>query len=274
MIDIKNISYVYLGRESEQSALKDLSLKIEEGEFLSVVGRNGSGKSTLAKVLGGLFTPTSGEFILDGVTSAEPENIWRHRRLVGMIFQNPESQIVATTVEDDVAFGPENLGLDPKEIRERVDESLAMVNLTDLERFEPHLLSGGEKQRLAIAGVLAMKPKYLVLDEPTSMLDPKGRRDLMEIIKKLNKEQGVAVILITHRMEEAAMAERIVALDNGAIQADLLTREFFASSALIEGLALDVPFAIGLSDDLKRAGLNLPKILTAQELVEAICSLS
>lgn len=274
MIELKSVSYSYPLGQGRKLALKDISLTIGRGEFVAIVGSNGSGKSTLAKILSGLFTPSGGELIVGAFSTANPENIWQIRQAVGMIFQNPESQIVGVTVEDDVAFGPENLGLSSKEIVKRVKEALRLVSLIGKERFEPHLLSGGEKQRLAVAGVLAMRPSCLVLDEPTSMLDPKGRRELLEILASECAGQGRTIILITHRMDEACLAKRVIALDKGSIVADLSTRDFFSSFQLLERLGLDPPFAVALKNDLIRAGLNLPNILTSAELIEAICSLS
>ncbi len=273
LIELKEVSYSYPAASGRGPALKGVSLKVESGEFIAVLGKNGSGKSTLALLLTGLGLPSEGEVLLDGSKVETKEDIFELRKSVGLIFQNPDGQIVATTVEDDVAFGPENLGLSSKEIRERVDEAIGRVGLSGLELAEPHLLSGGEKQRLAIAGALAMKPRLLLLDEATSMLDPKGRERLFEILRREREEAKRGVILITHRLEEAALAERIIALSEGHIECDLCSEEFLQDAALIERLGLDLPFALKIRLRLKEAGIRIPEIKTLDELAEAICSL-
>ncbi|HDP70168.1 MAG TPA: energy-coupling factor transporter ATPase [Actinobacteria bacterium] len=274
MIEISNLTHVYEQVDREIIALKDLSLNIREGEFVVFVGRNGSGKSTLAKHLNGLLLPTSGSVKIDGFETSLEENLWKIRQRVGMIFQNPDNQIVATVVEEDVAFGPENLGVPREEIRRHIDEALRSVHMSEYARFEPHLLSGGQKQRVAIAGVLAMEPKYLVLDEPTSMLDPKGKREVIEIIQKLNKEQGVTVILVTHSIEESIYADRIVGIGRGQIVLDASPRDFFGETELLEGLGVDMPSAALLSLKLQKEGYEISRALSMEELADSLCSLN
>lgn len=242
---VRDLEYIYSARgESEPfRALSNINFSINEGEFIAVVGRNGSGKSTLAKHLNGLLLPTNGTVcIFDKYTHAE-DLIWEIRSQVGMVFQNPDNQIVATTVEEDVAFGPENLGVAPAEIRKRVEESLEKVNMLKYIHHSPHMLSGGQKQRVAIAGVLAMNPKCLVLDEATSMLDPVGRRDIMSIIRKLNKEDRITVILITHHMDEAAHADRVLVINNGQLVLEGTPRNVFANTEILKKAGMDIPQA-------------------------------
>lgn len=242
-------------------ALDGISLDIEKGSFVAVVGMNGSGKSTLAKCLNGLLTPTSGSVVVDGFDTADDETIWDVRRRVGMVFQNPDNQLVSSIVEDDVAFGPENLGVDPAEIRERVDNALIRVGMFELRDKGAHMLSGGQKQRIAIAGAIAMKPDCIVFDEPTAMLDPKGRTGVMEIIKDLHSE-GITCILITHFMNEAEQAERVVVLKNGKVLCDRTPEALFSDREMIERAGLEMPPAIELRD---KAGL--PETLTTAEAI-------
>ena len=274
MIKISNLTHAYKQTDHAIVALDDISLDIHEGEFIVFVGRNGSGKSTLAKHLNGLLTPTKGTVEVDGMGTHLEENLWKVRQRVGMIFQNPDNQIVATIVEEDVAFGPENLGIPQGEIRERVDDALKSVHMLEYARFEPHLLSGGQKQRVAIAGVLAMKPKYLILDEPTSMLDPRGKREVLETIRKLNSEQGVTVVLITHSMDEAIYADRVVAMDCGSIVLDAPPREFFDETKLLKEIGINLPPAALLSRELKKESYDLKKALSIEELAGTLCSLN
>lgn len=242
-------------------ALKGIDLGIEKGSFIAVIGMNGSGKSTLAKCLNGLIVPTEGKVIVDGFDTADDEHIWDVRSRVAMVFQNPDNQIVSSIVEDDVAFGPENLGIEPAEIRRRVDDALKKVGMYEQRVKGAHMLSGGQKQRIAIAGAVAMRPECIVFDEPTAMLDPKGRKRVMEIIKELNAE-GITCILITHFMEEAAEADRAIVLNNGKVLCDMAPAELFADRALIDEAGLELPPAIDLRD---RAGL--PAGLTTAEAI-------
>lgn len=267
-IEVKNIVFSY---EEGAEILKDFSLSIEKGSFVAILGHNGSGKSTLAKLLNGLNLPDSGKVLIDGIDTADEEKAMDIRNKVGLVFQNPDNQIVATIVEEDVAFGPENLGLDRKEIRKRVDESLEAVGMQEYMRHEPHRLSGGQKQRVAIAGILAMQPECVVFDEPTAMLDPRGRKDVMSIIKKLNKEMGKTVVLITHYMDEATKADRVVVIDSGKIIADGKPKKVFNEVELLKNVGLDVPQPTELIYKLKKAGVAFDDgIIHADECVEAI----
>lgn len=272
-IEIKNLVHRYEGRdESEPPALRGVNISVEEGEFLAIVGVNGSGKSTLAKHLNAILLPTEGSVTVDGRNTAAPAELWEIRKTVGMVFQNPDNQIIAAIVEDDVAFGPENLGIPPEEIRQRVKDALADVRMEKYRDFAPHLLSGGQKQRIAIAGALAMQTRCLVLDEPTSMLDPVGRRSLMETVKRLHREQGITVILITHFMEEAIEADRIVVLSKGQVVMEGTPREVYCREQEMKALGLDVPLAAEVAARLRRNGLKLPEdIMTDEELAAALC---
>lgn len=276
MIKLANVSYVYgEGTENEALALDKINLEVADGEFVAILGRNGSGKSTLARHLNGLLLPAQGEVEVDGLKTSNPEDLWKIRQKVGMIFQNPDNQIVATIVEEDVAFAPENLGLPPEEIKRRVDEALRMVHLNKYARYEPHLLSGGQKQRLAIAGALAMKPKVLVLDEPTAMLDPVGRKEVLEAALSLNKKQGTTVVYITHFAEEAAVADRVALMDGGRIAALGSPREIFADPAKVKKLGVDIPPVVELAGRLVKAGVKIDfPPLTVEEMVTRLCSLS
>lgn len=261
--------------ESEQTqALQGVSLEIEPGEFIAIVGRNGSGKSTLAKLINAILTPTSGEVWVDGINTKDETAIYAIRQIAGMVFQNPDNQIVATIVEEDVAFGPENLGVPPAEIRHRVDDALQEVGMSEYALHPPHLLSGGQKQRIAIAGVLAMHPKILILDESTAMLDPSGRHEVMESALRLNREKGMTVVLITHHMDEAVRAERVVVLEAGSIVLDGSNREVFAQVSRLRELGLDVPQVTSLAESLRGDGIMLrPDTLTVAEMVEQLCQL-
>lgn len=261
-IKVENISYSYGGDNGERiSVIRDLSLGIEEGEFVAVLGHNGSGKSTLAKLLNMILSPDEGHIYIDGKDITDEnmgeEDIFSLRKKVGMVFQNPDNQLVATIVEDDVAFGPENLGVPSAEIRQRVDEALATVGMTKYAHHEPHRLSGGQKQRVAIAGIIAMTPKCIIFDESTAMLDPIGRREVMSTIKKLNKKFGITVIMITHYMDEAAMAGRVLVLDGGRIALDGSPEEVFEREELLRSFGLDVPQCTALVHKLRRAGVEL-----------------
>lgn len=272
LIEIEHLSHVYhAGEEGEQTALDDLSLSIERGEFVAVLGSNGSGKSTLAKHLNALLLPTSGACRIDGIDTREEADVWRIRQKVGMVFQNPDNQLIAAVVEDDVAFGPENLGVPSKEIRRRVDEALKAVNMTEFRSYAPHLLSGGQKQRIAIAGTLAMQTEAIVFDEATAMLDPEGRAEILSIVQRLHEEQGITVVYITHFMEEAAAADRILVLDHGQLVMDAPPREVFRHARELRALGLEVPLAVELRDRLRAAGVALPEdLLTPAELVAAL----
>ncbi|MFV0635213.1 energy-coupling factor transporter ATPase [Mitsuokella sp. WILCCON 0060] len=274
-IELEHLSHDYhAGTEQEHRALDDITLQIEAGEFVVILGANGSGKSTLAKHLNALLIPSSGSCRVAGMDTASEEDLWKIRQQVGMVFQNPDNQLIAAIVEDDVAFGPENLGMKPDEIRESVLQALESVHMTHYRKFAPHLLSGGQKQRVAIAGALAMKTKCLVLDEPTAMLDPQGRGEVMETIRRLHREQGITIVHITHFMEEASFADRVIVMDKGHVVRDGTPREVFAEADMLKKLGLDVPLAAELGLALRHDGLPLPKdILTDEELVQAVLAL-
>ncbi|MEG0371279.1 MAG: energy-coupling factor transporter ATPase, partial [Clostridium sp.] len=252
----------------------NVNVSIKKGEFVVILGHNGSGKSTLAKHFNAILLPKSGDVLVDGLNTKDEEKIWNIRQNAGMVFQNPDNQIVATIVEEDVAFGPENLGVSPDEIRLRVDDALTAVNMLEYKDHGPHLLSGGQKQRVAIAGVLAMKPKCIILDEPTAMLDPSGRREVISTIKRLNKEENITIVLITHYMEEAAEADRIIVMDLGKPVIEGTPREVFAEVEKLKKIGLDVPQMTELSYRLRQSGVALKKdILTIEEMVDEICRL-
>ena len=274
ILKIENLIFEYAQYEDGENvrAVDDVSLEIERGSFTAIIGRNGSGKSTLAKNINGLLLPTSCTVYVNGIDTCDESQIWEVRQTVGMVFQNPDNQLVSTIVEDDVAFGPENMGIAPEEIRLRVDEALKAVGMYEHRKKAPHLLSGGQKQRIAIAGAIAMKPECIVFDEPTAMLDPSGRRDVMNIIKDLNKE-GITVVLITHFMEEAASADRVIIMDRGVILADGTPQEIFKESDKIREINLDVPLAVDLADRLRKNGIDVPQnIISTEELIEWVLS--
>lgn len=275
MISIKNLSFKYdYEDENAKQILKDIDLEIKEGEFLALLGHNGSGKSTLAKLINGLLIPGEGDVLVDGMNTKNEEEIWNIRRNAGMVFQNPDNQLVATIVEDEVAFGPENLGIEPAEIRKRVDKALEDVGMSDYKKNAPHLLSGGQKQRVAIAGILAMSPKYIILDEPTAMLDPSGRREVIDTLVKLNKEENKTIILITHYMEEAAISDRVVVMEDGNIVLSGKPREVFSQVEEIKKLGLDVPQVTELAYELKKDGIEIStEVLNIEEMVKEICHL-
>jgi energy-coupling factor transport system ATP-binding protein len=253
-------------------ALRGVDLSIEPGEFVALVGPNGSGKSTLARHFNALLLPTGGQVWVDGMLTSDPRHVWGVRERVGMVFQNPDNQFVASTVEEDVAFGPENRGLPPDEIRRRVDEALTLVGMTDYRTHPPQRLSGGQKQRVAIAGALAARPKCIVFDEPTSMLDPPGRRGVLEIIRRLNSDEGISVILITQSMDEAAVARRVLVLHQGCMVMDGPPDQVFEKAGWLRDLGLDLPFAVEVSQRLRERGIRLPPgLLTVRELAEALC---
>ena len=252
-------------------AIDNLNLEIERGSFTAIIGKNGSGKSTLAKNLNGMLLPTEGVIYVDGFDTRDDDNIWNVRQTAGMVFQNPDNQLVSAIVEDDVAFGPENLGIEPAEIRRRVDKALEDVNMGQFKKKAPHLLSGGQKQRIAIAGVVAMKPKCIIFDEPTAMLDPKGRAEIMSIIDELHAE-GITVILITHFMDEAVRADRVIIMHEGHILLDGTPQEVFEQEELIRSVNLDVPLMVEMGAKLRKAGIDVPRdIITEEKMVEFIC---
>lgn len=272
IIEIKNVTFEYHRDEEAFKALDDVSLEIKKGEFLVVIGHNGSGKSTLAKHLNGILRPTKGDVIISGFNTKEEKNIWDIRQTAGMVFQNPDNQIVATVVEEDVAFGPENLGIEPSEIRKRVDEALKAVGMYEFKDRAPHLLSGGQKQRIGIAGIIAMKPKCIILDEPTAMLDPSGRKEVIDTILRLNKEEGITIVHITHFMEEAVEADRVVVMEKGKMVMEGKPREIFSQVEKLKELGLDVPHMTELTYELIKEGIDLPKdILTLEEMVVNLC---
>lgn len=255
IIQVENITFTY--PDEERPALRGVSLAIEPGTFTAVLGHNGSGKSTLAKHFNAIYTPTTGRVLVDGMDTADEENLLAVRGTVGMVFQNPDNQIVANVVEDDVAFAPENLGVEPKEIRRRVDDALRQVGMYEFREHAPHLLSGGQKQRVAIAGVIAMQPKCIVLDEPTAMLDPSGRREVVSTALRLCREQGITVVLITHHMDECIEADRLVVMSDGRIIADGAPKDVFAQRELLESEGLAVPVTTALLQDLEAAGIDV-----------------
>lgn len=272
-IECKNLSHVYnKGMENEYKALDSVSLTIEKGEFVTILGTNGSGKSTLAKHFNALLQPTDGQCIVDGMDTADEKNIWAIRGRVGMVFQNPDNQIIAAIVEDDVGFGPENIGMEPHEIRRRVTAALKAVNMEEYRHFAPHLLSGGQKQRVAIAGALAMNTECLVLDEPTSMLDPVGRQEVISTVRQLNQKQGITVINITHFMEEAALSDRVLVMKQGKLLQEGTPEEVFQDIDGMKKLGLDVPVATELAYRLQKKGIAIDRAVTNQEeLIEALC---
>lgn len=273
IIKIENLIFSYHAEEEglRFNAVDDVSLEFEKGTFTAILGKNGSGKSTLAKNLNGLLVPTSGVVYVGGYDTKVEEFIWDVRQTAGMVFQNPDNQLVSAIVEDDVAFGPENLGVAPEEIRRRVDKALGAVNMEQFRKKPPHLLSGGQKQRIAIAGVVAMRPQCIIFDEPTAMLDPKGRQEIMEIIKELH-EEGITTILITHFMEEAAEADRVVVMHDGKVLLDGTPAEVFCQGELLKSVNLDIPLAVELATKLREKGIEVPeRIISTEEMVEFIC---
>lgn len=277
IIEFDNVSFRYeadIEGEMLPLAVDSVSLGIEQGSFVAVLGHNGSGKSTLAKLTNAINIPESGKVSVDGMDTSDEKLTDAIRRTVGMVFQNPDNQIVATIVEDDVAFGPENLGVPPAEIRQRVDDALKAVNMFEFRKSEPHKLSGGQKQRVAIAGVIAMQTSCIVLDEPTAMLDPNGRHEVIATIKKLNKEMGITVILVTHFMDEAVQADRVVVMDKGRIIMDGTPREVFSESDRLIAVGLDVPQATQLAAALIKKGVQISSdLLDENECIDAVCEL-
>jgi len=279
-IEARKLIHEYIRRDEEGNvesiltALDQVDLDVKQGEFVAVLGHNGSGKSTLAKHLNVLLTASGGTLWVDGKDTKDPGNLWAIRQNAGMVFQNPDNQIIASVVEEDVAFGPENIGVSTPEIWKRVERSLKSVGMIKYREHSPNRLSGGQKQRIAIAGVMAMEPKCIVLDEPTAMLDPNGRREVLDAVEQLNKEKGITVILITHYMEEVVRADRVYVMDNGRVVMQGTPRSIFSQVDTLKSYRLDVPQITLLAYELRNAGLNIPEgILTRQELVEALCRL-
>ncbi len=273
IIEVKNVTYEYTDEEKTFAAVKNLSLNIERGSFTVILGHNGSGKSTLAKMLNGLNKPTSGDVFADGINTKDEETEIEVKRKVGMVFQNPDNQIIASIVEEDVAFGPENLGIPPKEIEKRVEDALKAVDMWEFRKSTPHHLSGGQKQRIAIAGIIAMQPECLVLDEPTAMLDPKGRAEIISTLHRLNQDKGITVVLITHYMEEAENADRVIVMNDGEIIADDKPKVIFSDVERLKKVGLDVPQTAELLYNLKKNGFALDThALSIKEAAEQIIS--
>lgn len=273
IIQVKGVSYDYKLQDSVQKGVENINLDIYEGEFLTLLGHNGSGKSTLAKLLNAFLQPDKGEVISCGLDTANEENLFEIRKNVGMVFQNPDSQMVASIIEDDLAFGPENLGVEPEEIARRVDWALDIVQMTEYRNHTPFKLSGGQKQRIAIAGILAMLPRVLILDESTSMLDPRGRQEVLSTVQALNREMGMTIVLITHYMDEAIQSDRVAVMYDGKIIKVAPPREIFEADNMLKAAELRLPVAGQVSLNLKKAGYNIKRALTDEELAESICQL-
>jgi len=277
MIECRNLTFEYSATSDEslkKLAINGVDLDIKEGEFLVVLGHNGSGKSTLAKHMNALLLPTSGKVYVSGMDTTDENYLWKIRNAAGMVFQNPDNQLVATIVEDDVAFGPENIGIKPEEIRTRVEEALKKVDMYEYKNHAPHLLSGGQKQRVAIAGILAMSPKCIIFDEPTAMLDPSGRKEVVNTIKDINKNYGITIVLITHYMEEAVEADRVIIMDEGKVIKEGTPVQIFSDVSTMKKVGLDVPQVTELAYELKKSGINIDTdILTINEMVSRLCQL-
>lgn len=274
IIEVKNIAFDYVDGEQKNTVIKDFSLEIERGSFTVILGHNGSGKSTLAKLLNGLYKVSDGKIYVDGIDTSDENREIEVKQKVGLVFQNPDNQLVASIVEEDVAFGPENLGHSPENIRREVDEALKSVGMYEFRKSTPHNLSGGQKQRIAIAGIIAMKPECIVLDEPTAMLDPKGRDEIVSTIKKLNRENGITIVLITHFMEEAVDADRVIVMDDGKIVADSTPKSIFSDITLLKKVGLDVPQTTELLYRLKQGGLNVSTdVISVEETAQKIYDL-
>ena len=276
IISVEHLAYTYPGMDDAPGVpvFEDMNLKIQEGSFVAILGTNGCGKSTLAKHFNSILLPTGGKVYVCGIDTANEDRIMTVRHNVGMVFQNPDNQIVANVVEEDVAFGPENLGIAAPEIRHRVDNALKQVGMYEYREHAPHLLSGGQKQRIAIAGIIAMEPKCIVLDEPTAMLDPRGRKEVIDTVSRLNREKGITVVLITHHMDEAAKADRVVVLDKGKVAADGTPKEVFSQVELLHSIGLASPETVELCWELKRQGFDLPlDALEPEECAQALYDL-
>lgn len=271
-ITVEDVSFTY--EEAPSPALRHVSMQVKAGEFVAVLGHNGSGKSTLAKLLNALYIPQEGSVVVCGLDTKDEEHTWQIRQQAGMIFQNPDNQIVATVVREDVAFGLENMGVPHDEMVQRIDAAIEAVHMTDFAESAPHMLSGGQKQRVAIAGILAMEPSVIIADEATAMLDPSGRKDVLDTIRALNREKGITVVWITHFMEEAAQADRIVIINNGEIALTGTPREVFEQVDKLREMHLDVPHMTDLAQDLRKEGMPLPPgILTVDEMAEEVAKL-
>ncbi len=274
IIKVDNLIFEYTSDETTYRAIDDFNLDIKKGEFVAIIGHNGSGKSTLSKNLNAILVPTSGDINIKGMNTKDEKHLWDIRQTAGMVFQNPDNQIVATIVEEDVAFGCENLGIPPQEIRLRVDEALKNVDMYDLRERQPHLLSGGQKQRVAIAGIIAMRPECIIFDEATAMLDPSGRQEVMNTIKRLNKEYNITVLHITHFMEEAVEADRVIVMEKGKLALEGTPREVFSNVTRLKEIGLDVPYMTELAHLLKEDGLDIrDNILTVDEMGGELCQL-
>lgn len=274
IISAENLAFRYPGMDETPgvTVFQDLDLTVQEGSFVAILGTNGCGKSTLAKHFNSILLPTGGKVYVCGLNTSDPDQLMSVRHNVGMVFQNPDNQIVANVVEEDVAFGPENLGIASPEIRNRVDRSLKQVGMYDYREHAPHLLSGGQKQRVAIAGVIAMEPRCIVLDEPTAMLDPQGRKDVMETVKRLNREKGITVVLITHHMDEAAQADRVIVLNKGSIAADGTPEQVFSQVTLLHDIGLAAPDTVELCWKMRQQGCELPLTkLNPKDCAQALC---
>ena len=272
-IEFKDVTFAYQNPDDSEavSVIRKLNVSIKKGDFVAVLGHNGCGKSTFAKLCNAIEIPQSGKVTVDGIDTADEDRLYDIRQKVGMVFQNPDNQIVATIVEDDVAFGPENLGIEPKEIRRRVDEALKRVSMYDFRFSEPHKLSGGQKQRVAIAGIIAMQPECIILDEPTAMLDPKGRQEVMDTVKMLNREYGITVVFITHYMDEAVKANRVIVMDEGNILLDGTPKQVFGHHDTLRRVGLDIPEASELASELRKSGVKIKKdILDIDELCQEL----
>jgi energy-coupling factor transport system ATP-binding protein len=271
IIEAQSVSFSYSSEEENINALNDINISVKKGEFLALLGHNGSGKSTIAKHFNAVLLPSGGRVFVKGMDTENEELTTEIRRTVGMVFQNPDNQLVATIVEEDVAFGPENLGVEPTEIRRRVDDALRAVDMYEYRLHAPHRLSGGQKQRIAIAGIIAMQPDCIVFDEPTAMLDPRGRAEVMDTITSLCREKGITVVLITHYMDEACRADRVLVINNGAILTEGTPKEVFSQIGLLRAHGLDVPQATELADFIRESGYDMPKgVLSTEECVDEI----
>lgn len=273
IIKTEKLRFEYTNQEEQQiAALRDINLEINKGEFIVIIGHNGSGKSTLAKHINAILKPSAGVIWVKGMDTRDDDKVWDIRQTAGMVFQNPDNQLVATIVEEDVAFGPENLAIPPEEIRKRVKEALEKVGMESYAKSAPHYLSGGQKQRVAIAGIIAMKPEIIVLDEPTAMLDPSGRREVMETIHYLNKQEGITVVHITHYMEEAIDADRVIVMEKGKVVMQGKPRDIFTKVEQLKALGLDVPQMAELAYELRKEGLDIsPDVMTVEEMVNSLC---
>lgn len=277
IVEFHNVTFCYDADEGEQQpepAIRDFTFNVKKGEFVAVLGHNGSGKSTVAKLSNSILIPNEGKVLVKGMDTADEDLSYEIRKTVGVVFQNPDNQIVASIVEEDVAFGPENLGLPREEIRKRVDDSLKAVGMYEYRHHEPHKLSGGQKQRVAIAGIIAMRPECIFLDEPTAMLDPKGRKEVMDTVIKLNKEYGMSVVFITHFMEEAVLADRVAVIDNSRLLLEGTPKEVFKQEDLLRSVGLDIPQITNLAHEMKKSGVKVDdSVLTLNEFVENITAL-